>query len=286
MIKLIRHSTRRASSRNHLAKRVAYLEDRKHRNHKVKEILCARNYRCGNSSNDFIHEVLLINALYQDSHNGRRGRPGHRLFEEIVYSSPKGVWLDESERRIIESAIVRMVALNTACRTAWHMDTVTGRADMHLLLAARTRTTPPASSLWSRFSGSTHIFVEFDLCDEKIVNFLNSMRPQLHLKSASQLRHAKYASKPLAAELAQFAKGPVTVDSLPSLVTLAGHTVVSRTEKTISLIFKGRSRPRRYNSRNLVEDIVKEALKQELKPFSGIVLTPDSELNYEGRNEF
>lgn len=258
MIKLVRHSTRLAASLKHLSRRVVYLEDQEHRNHKGKEIVCARNYRCGHASSDFIKEVLRLDASYQHARKGLSGRPGRRLFEEIVYSSPKNVWMDERERSQIESTIVRLVAPNTTCRTAWHLDSVTGRADMHLLLAARTQDDPPSTTLWGRFKGAKHIFVEFERCDLRIAAILNLRTSRPSVKTARQVRKAKYASQTMASNLAQVASESVTAENLSELITKAGHKVISQTERTICIIFKGRKRSLRYNSAKLVEETNKE----------------------------
>lgn len=258
MIKRIRHSTRKASSHKHLSKRVDYLEDRDHPNHINKEITCACNYRCGNSSSDFITEVLSLDALYQLARKGRPGRPGRRLFEEIVYSSPKGAGLDDYERKWIERKMIALLARKTACRVAWHIDPTTGRSDMHVLLAARTQTNPPTTTIWSEFKGARHIFVEFDRWDEGITTFLNSRRPASPLKTARKIRIDKYAPQEFASELAKIATKTVTPENLSELITQAGHKVVSEKERTICIIFKGRTRSLRYNSAKLIEEIIKE----------------------------
>jgi hypothetical protein len=258
MIKLLRHSTRKASLKNHLVHRVNYIEDREHPNHADKEITCACNYRCGNSSSDFINEVMSLDALYQLERKGRSGRPGRRLFEEIVYSSPAGARLEAHERKWIERKMVALVARKTACRVAWHIDHTTGRSDMHMLLAARTQTNPPATTIWSEFKESRHIFVEFDRWDEGITTFLNSRRPASPLKTARNIRRAKYAPEEIACELAKIATRTVTPENLSELITKAGHKVVSQTERTICIIFKGRKRSLRYNSAKLAKEIDRE----------------------------
>lgn len=262
MIKRIRHSAGKASSQKHLAKRVNYLEDRDHPNHADKEITCACNYGCGNSSSDFITEVLRLDALYQLARKGRPGRPGRRLFEEIVYSSPKGAGLDDYERKWIERKMIALLARKTACRVAWHIDSTTGRSDMHMLLTARTQTDPATTTIWSEFKGARHIFVEFDCWDEGITNFLNSRRPASPLKTARKIRIHKYAPQEFASELAKIATKTVTPENLSELITKAGHKVESQTERTICIIFKGRTRTLRYNSAKLIKEIIKKINKE------------------------
>jgi len=262
MIRRIPHNATKASSKYHLNKRVAYLEDKKHRKHRGKEILCARNYGCGPTASEFIDEVLRLDRFYRDSRKGSRGRHGRRIFEEVVFRPPPGARLDESERRRIECTIVRFVARETACRTAWHIDHSTGECDFHLILAARTKSYPPVSTLWSRYKGSKHLSAELGRVDEEIIAFLSARRPALTLKSPKQVAQAKTKKKLLALEIEKFARGPISAEKLPAWITAAGHAVVSKTSKSLLVRFKGSERVFRYNLEKLIQD-TKEAVAKK-----------------------
>ena len=262
MIRRIPHNATKASLKYFLNKRVAYLEDKNHRKHRGKEILCARNYGCGPTASEFIDEVLRLDRFYRDSRLGSRGRHGRRIFEEIVFRPPPGAHLDERERRRIECRIVSFVARETACRTAWHVDHSTGECDFHLLLATRTKSYPPVSTLWSRYNGSKHLSAELGRVDEEIIAFLSARRPAPALKSPRQVAQAKTIKKSLAAEIAQFAGGPISAEKLPAWIAAAGHAVVSETAKAIVVKFKGGGRGFRYNLQKLLQE-TKEAIAKQ-----------------------
>lgn len=257
MIKLVRRAVRKAASQKFLSRQVAYLEDRK--NHEGKHIDQVRNINCaGNSAQDFIREVLRLDRRYQLARHGTQGRPGRRLFEEIVYSCPKGALMTSEEREKVGDMIVDLVGRNTACRLAWHIDKNSGRSDMHCLLAARTRDAKPVPTLWSRFDKRRHIFVAMDDCDEAIVRYLNKSRPHAPLASARQVRRKRFALRPLAEEIArvaQTANEPVTPENIAKFVEMRGHTILSETPQTLSMRFKGHNKTLRYNKAKLLKDL-------------------------------
>jgi hypothetical protein len=254
MIKLVKRSARNAASPKFLLRQVDYLEDlEKHQGKFVDQV---RNINCtGNSGQDFIREVLRLDKRYQLARMGKPGRPGRRLFEEVVYSCPKGALMTNAERETVSEMILDLVGRNSAFRIVWHIDTNSGHSDMHCLLAARTRDTQPSPTLWSRFNKSRHIFVAMDDCDETIVRYLNKSRPRAPLPSARQVRRSRFAIRPLAQEIARTANEPVTPGNLARLIEIQGHTVLSVTPRTISLRFRGRIKTLRYNKAKLLRDI-------------------------------
>ena len=211
MIKLVKRNPSNASSKAKLAERVAYISDPAHKDHLAKTILPARNYNCPDPSGDsFISEVIRLDAEYRNSREGRRGKRSARLFEEVIYSSPHGANLNDLERESVESMIVNLVGRTTACRTAWHLDNDTGRADLHVFLAAKNRDYPPRVTLWADYGGKEgkHVFAEFDRLDVAITRHINKAPDRkIKLKSAEQVRKEKASkatgTKPsLAAEIA------------------------------------------------------------------------------------
>jgi len=276
MIKLAKRSTKKACSPKELSRHVKYLENTEHKRHLEKIVLCARNYNCpGNSAREFIDEVMRLDARYRKFRTGKPGRPGRRLFEEIIYNSPKGVQLSDQERGDVEKTVLDLIGNGTAFRVGWHIDKKTGRSDMHVLMASRNQAQTPAPTLWSRFQKSNHIFVEFDLCDQLINQTLGKTRG-IHIPTARQIRQSKYAPVPLARELARIADGPVSMENLSSLITQAGHKVLSITERTICLILRGWERKLRYNFRKLIADINEEIHVLELQQMLEKSLSPDS----------
>jgi hypothetical protein len=277
MIKLIRRSVRKASSQKFLLEQVDYLEDRK--KHEVKYIAHVRNINCaGNSAQDFIREVLRLDRRYQLARQGRSGRPGRRLFEEVVYNSPKGANITDEERETLSEMILDLVGRTSAYRIAWHIDPQTGQSDMHCLIAARTRDNKPVPTLWSRFDKRRHIFVAMDNCDEAIVRYLNKARSHAPLPSAQQVRRSRLTIKTLAEEIARIANEPVTPDNIARFIEILGHTILSVTPRTLSMRFCGSIKTMRYNKVKLLKDIRNELEKNAL-PETGLKKTglPETE---------
>lgn len=267
MNKLVKRSNPKASSPTTLAERIAYISDPAHPDHQGKSIHPARNYNCpDNSPEAFQSAVLAVEAEYHKARQGKRGKRSPRLFEEVIYSSPHGANLTHMERESVENMLINLIGRRTACRTAWHVDEDTGRADLHVLLAAKTQDYPPRVTLWADFGGSEgkHIYAEFDKLDSLITRQLNR-NPERHkqLESASKVRKRKASKaigkKPsLAAEIAAKANGPVTGDNIAEAVTVLGHAVSKLTTRSISVIFSGRTKPRRFNLDDLLTNVAAE----------------------------
>lgn len=262
MIKLVKRSTRRAASAAILAERVDYISDHAHPDHKNKTIYPAKNYNCpNNSSKTFIDQVHKLEEAYRQARKGKRGKRSPRLFEEVVYSSPHGGNLTALERESVEAMLINLFARTTACRTAWHVDQVTGRADLHVFLAAKNLDYPPRLTLWADYGGEggRHIYAEFDKLDSTIANHLNgNPNRKTKLKSASKIHKERVGvgnSPSLAQEIAAVTKDNVTIANIGKVITSLGHSVPKTTSRSISVIFAGRKKPRRFNLEDLLADI-------------------------------
>jgi hypothetical protein len=163
----------------------------------------------------------------------------------------------------VETMLINLLGRRTACRTAWHVDESTGRADLHVLLAAKTQDYPPRVTLWADFGGSegSHIYAEFDKLDDLIIRQLNrAVERKTKLKSASKIRKEKAdkvigKKSSLAAEIAAKVKGFVTRDNIAETIDNLGHVVSKVTDRSISVVFNCRTKPRRYNIDELLASI-------------------------------
>jgi hypothetical protein len=261
---LVARSTAKAASPAELAERIAYISDPTNSSHKGKVIHPARNYNCSNNSSEaFRNAVDQVEEDYQLARQGKRGKRSHRLFEEVIYSSPHGANLTPPERESVESMLINLTGRLTACRTAWHVDESTGRADLHVLLASKTQDYPPRVTLWADFGGSegSHIYAEFDKLDDLIIRQLNrAVERKTKLKSASKIRKEKAdkvigKKSSLAAEIAAKVKGLVTRDNIAETIDNLGHVVSKVTDRSISVVFNCRTKPRRYNIDELLASI-------------------------------
>jgi hypothetical protein len=264
MIKLVKRTTLRAASPATLAERIAYISDVTHRDHENKTIHPAKNYNCPNqSAQAFLREVHRVEKNYQNGRRGKRGKRSRRLYEEVIYSSPHGANLTPLERESVETMVVNLIGRRTACRTAWHVDQSTGRADLHVFLAAKTHDYPPRVTLWADFGGSEgrHIYAEFDRLDELITTTLNrSPDRQVPLKSATLVRRERAhqaigQKRPLHQEIADKFSSRITAGNIAAAITRLGHSVSKLTSRTISVVFRGRAKPCRYNLEDLLTDI-------------------------------
>lgn len=280
---LVDRSSARASSRLVLAKRVKYISDPDDPNHsgeKEKTIYPARNYNVAGgdqSAAAFIAHVIALDADYSRGRKGKPGKRSSRLFEELIYSSMSEAWLNAAEREEIERKIVRRFGSMAACRTAWHVDKNTGRCDLHVLLSAKNLDYPAQVTLWAEFGGDggKHIYDVMDQIDGEIATHLNRSLSKLLHRSAKSWHKGKVAKLigaqvPLAQELASRyllkKKNPNEIDECSIVEALKGlgHKVVKVTARSISIVFRGREKPRRYNLADLTDRVV-VALEREIQ---------------------
>jgi hypothetical protein len=277
MISLTTRSPVRAASQKVLRRRVAYLEDRQHESHRDKIIYPARNYNCfGDDGEDFVQACIRTDDAYQAARLGRPGKPSKSLFNELIYSSDLGAHLTDLERESIELLTINEFARNTPCRTAWHTNASTGRADLHILAAAKDDDYPPRVSLWRSFGGSKgrHLYHTMDLVDARIAKQLNKVRPK-----EKKIRSARKAHK----QRIQTLTGKVKADLAKELAPLGlamselrkgieklGYKVLKETAKNISVLFAGAKRPSRYNKVDLIKKIAEIPLGGKSKAHEGL----------------
>lgn len=272
MIKLVKRHTDRACSQKILAKRVAYLVDADHKDHKDKILGTPRNYNCPNGSADaFMGEVARIEAEYQKFRVGKRGKRTRRIFEEIVYSSPYFADLTDQELDVAEQMVVTALVSNSAARSNRHKCKKTGRTDFHILCSAKTNDYPPTTTIWGQFGGpgKACIFAEFDKLDDQIVRRINEGREKdRRIKSRVEVRREKAIAakgeKPsLAAEIAAATGTTMTADTVQQAIESIGHSVPKITSRYISVVFAGAKRPKRYGLADLLAEI---AMAQDSTP--------------------
>ena len=273
---LVNRCTARAASPAVLEKRVDYISDPDHPDHsgeKKKTIYQARNYNVPYGDQSPEAFTTALNRLIEDyfrCRSGKRGKRSRRLFEELIYSSQPGAWLTAEERNEIERRIVARFGAMAVCRTAWHVDEKTGRCDLHVIVSAKNLDYPPALTLWAEFggSGNDHIYAEMDMLDVEITRYLNRTPERQKAKCKSAKRRHREATaavigkrEPLADELAWYFRKRVTPAEIDSDVITAaiktlGHEVAKVTGRSVSVVFRCRKKPRRYNLADLLDESV------------------------------
>ena len=271
MHKLVRRSGVKAASHHCLTKRVEYISDPNHKDHIGKILGVARNHNCeSQSAGDFVHAVLRAEQDYRDWRRGKQGKRSTRIFEEIIFSTPEDTWTNEHERQKIADRIIEIFCCHAAARYNWHCNPETGRDDLHILVAAKPRDYPPQPTLWSEFgAGGYNINAEFDRMDVEIIAMLNQnpKRAKRKLKSATRVRKDKarkaIGAKPsLAVEIAAKTLSPIDLDNLRDAIESLGHKVTRLTGRAVSVVFSGRTKPRRFNIEDLLLGI---SVEQELR---------------------
>jgi hypothetical protein len=259
---LISRNRQRSKSQTVLKERVIYIENPNDPNHAGKTLLPAKNHNCpGPRGEDFMAECIRADDEYQEAHLGRRGKPSTTLFVEIIYSSPTAAHLNDLERGSIENMALNEFARNTAARFAWHLDPATGRADLHILLAAKDDDYPPRIALWRDFGGKNgkHLYASMDRLGTTIVKDLNKGRtPDRHLKSAEQVhkeKRATFSEKEKPDLISELAALNLSQSELVEGIKSLGYNVTKDTDKNVSVLFPGHKRAARFNKSDLLKNI-------------------------------
>ena len=105
--------------------------------------------------------------------------------------------------------------------------------------------------------------------DVEIIAMLNQnpKRAKRKLKSATRVRKDKarkaIGAKPsLAVEIAAKTLSPIDLDNLQDAIESLGHKVTRLTGRAVSVVFSGRTKPRRFNIEDLLLGI---SVEQELR---------------------
>lgn len=279
MIKPIRRSTGRAGSLKILKRRITYLEDKTHEDHKKLTIYNSVNYNCsGPKGQDFEAQCVKAHKEYLASpERSKGGKPNKRLFEEFIYSSPEGAHLNELERKIIEMTIVNNFARHSAVRCGWHVNEKSGRCDLHVLIAAKNSDWPARLTIASQFGdGKPNIIGVINKVSDGIIQDLNKSR-ETKLKSAmSVFRERKaemFGKRPsLAGELASLDIAP---KDLRRGIEGLGYEVTRENDKTISVKFPGAKRASKYNRADLIREMATfEVIGKDIAPVTLPVTPP------------
>lgn len=262
MIKPIEHSNRDLAL---LLSRVDYVEDPNDKNHIDKTLSVARNYNCADQSKEsFVRRTKEFDAAYYAYRAGRKGQKGDDFFREYTYSSEPGAFLTQAECEIIEKIIIAILAgPNAAVRVGWHFSP-DGRADAHLLIAAKAPCTENPDAyiyLFGRAIGNE--VAAMQAADRKIAKYLNSNpdRRIVHTAAidvyiANKNEKYKGKSRKLGHQIARKFPGlKITADNIGEVLRKLGHEVLAVTANAVSLIFKGRQNESCLPLRNLLLSI-------------------------------
>jgi hypothetical protein len=241
-----------------LRKRVNYISAADHDNHKGKIVKPARNHNCpGQSKDDFVTMAERLRYAYEKRGQGNRTR---RLFDEIVYSSDNGAHLTDQERELIETVLIADLCPHAAVRTAWHVDPLTGRSDLHILLSA---TDENLKVIFGRAVGNA--IMAFQRLDRAVAAMLNTNPDRASNQQTAAIDvHAekvrlKYRTKKVPSLSEQIARKfpgtTITAANIGDALAALGHTVKEITKAVVRVTFRDCHTVRPFPLRELLLQI-------------------------------
>lgn len=263
MIKKTKFGKASKAKRRTLQERIAYISDVTHPHHVGKTVYAARNYRCeDNTPEAFELKAVECFKRYDKSRDGKKGNRTKKLFEEHIYSSAGDAFLTDSERRLIEKAIIENAFNFVPVRSAWHVGN--GRSDLHILSAGYTDDIPPSVHLSTDFGhGKRDFLLTLERAERDALDEINRQRdPSRKILSAREAKKnnmKKAKAKTLAEKLARIWDGKT--ETIRKAVEKLGFQVTKLTKKSVSIISTKtkdggkNSKPRRYNLETLKEEI-------------------------------
>jgi hypothetical protein len=242
-----------------LRDRINYISDVTHPHHAGKTVYAARNYRCeDNTPEAFEFKAVECFKRYDKNREGKKGNRTKKLFEEHIYSSADDAFLTDSERRLIEKALIENAFNFVPVRTAWHVGQ--GRSDLHILSAGYTDDIPPSVHLSTDFGhGKRDFLLTLERAERDALDEINRQRhPSRKIFSAREAKRRnmkKVKAKTLAERLAAIWDG--RIETIEKVLQKLGFEVTKLTKKSVSVISPGKSKskPRRYNLETLRENI-------------------------------
>jgi hypothetical protein len=258
--KLIRHPIKKLASLNSLASFLQYVTNEGHKNHKNIKLGVMQFFNCKEASKKgFMKEVRDADVKYKASLKGKRGCRSKKLWEQIVFSTPYDAFPTAERQRAMEKVIIEKVCKNTACVLVPHFNPRTGRLDEHLILAAKTKDEKPVLTR-NKFFNGRHFSVALEDLDKAMIGELNKgLDKSKQLKTASERHKEIMKEKNGGVEKFNLAKKIVVkgleVEELAAAVKSLGGKVTKESKRNISIVFNGKTKPRRYNKEKLENDI-------------------------------
>ncbi len=264
MIKKTKFNKASKARRRTLQERITYISDVTHPHHVGKTVYAARNYRCeDNTPEAFELKAVECFKRYDKTRDGKKGNRTKKLFEEHIYSSADDAFLTDSERRLIEKALIENAFNFVPVRTAWHVGK--GRSDLHILSAGYTDDIPPSVHLSTDFGhGKRDFLLTLERAERDALDEINRQREPnrkiLSAREAKKKNMKKANAKTLAEKLAAIWDGKT--ETIQKALQKLGFEVMKLTKKSVSIISAKKNggtqkpRPRRYNLETLREEII------------------------------
>lgn len=238
-----------------LSGKLAYIVNAGHRNHVDKDISDPIFYKTTNAAAFLAATVATVRGI-----NARRrhGRKTINHADEIIIRLPDLSHATAEERAEFLTRTIADCCPDSPAIGVWHMDKVTGSADLHLIVANYLDSVPPKTR---RSSGYNPIAIARAASD-RITEILNARRreqgiaPIVTMREVRQARLKERGLKTLAEQLVPL--WPFSKAELQEKIEELGLEVTryNPARDSISVVLAEGKKARRYSPARLLKDVL------------------------------
>ena len=268
-------------TRRGLSGLLEYMANAQHREHRDKDVEPLKFHNFAGQPTAEAFAAYTGNRIDKINRQIRRGRKISNLATHDILRVPDGANLSTEERDFITGRIMEEYGDDSPAVSAWHVDRITGSADLHIArpnflegdeLQARRQSANPIAFLRSVADG---------IHDE--LNERRRLTRQPHIPTMVETRKRKLKEKNIKSLAEQLAEmDEVTRTNLPDKVHDLGHTVTRHNSEkgTISVLHKGGRKACRYSVDTLFIDVQRIRLEREFSIDPS--MRPDLDIEIEG----
>jgi hypothetical protein len=260
-----------------LSGKLAYICNATHRNHLDKIIGPTTFYKTPNSA-AFL--ALTVSTVRGINSRRKRGRKIKNHADEVIIRLPDLSNLTAKERGTFMARTIAEFCPNSPAVGVWHIDKITGSADLHIIVANFIDSFPPKARRNSGFNPITLVRVSSD----QITDILNERRreqgitPIVTMREVRQARLKERGLATLAEQLAPML--PFSATELPEKIVALGHRVTrySASRNAISVCLAEGKKAHRFYIDKLLTDTVSLTvnLAAQAMPPPDFLSPPDS----------
>jgi len=236
-----------------LSGKLAYIVNAGHRNHVDKDISDPTFYKTSNAAAFLAATVATVRDM---NARRRRGRKVKNHADEIILRLPDLSNPTSEEREAFLKCLITDCCPDSPAVGVWHIDKVTGSADLHLIVANYLDSVPPKT----RRNASFNPIAVARAASDRITDLLNERRQQQGIAPIVTMREVRKARlkerglKALAEQLAPM--WPFAKAELSEKIVQLGHEVTRHNpaRDTISVRLDGGERAHRYSIDRLLKD--------------------------------
>lgn len=238
-----------------LSGKLNYIVNAAHRNHVDKDISAPTFYKTANAAAFLAMTVTAVRTI-----NSRRGRKKKvkNHADEIIIRLPDLSHATAAERAEFVSRTIADCCPDSPAVGVWHIDRVTGAADLHLIVANYLDSFPPKTRRSAAYSPITVARAASD----RITDILNERRreqgiaPIVTMREVRKARLKERGFKTLAEQLAPL--WPFPKEALREKVEQLGYAVTryNAARDSISVVLAEGQKAHRYSIGRLLNDVL------------------------------